>query len=371
MSLIKYKLGELIEISDLRNRDRDNKYTAEDVKGISVQKEFIETKANLKNVSLNSYRIVDPGDFAYVADTSRRGDKISLAFNDSKTTLVVSTIFKVKRVELLDPYYLFMYFNRPEFDRFSRFNSWGSAREIFSWEDFCDIEIHLPSLEIQGKYVKIYKALLANQEVYEQGLEDLKISGDITIEDMKNKYSIEAIGKYIFRGEKNSDGKYENVLGVGGSGFIPPQKKPNKSLKSYRVMKKNAIAYAPPLYNINADAIQLYMGENPSVCSPIYEVVYTKEEKLVSEYLMLWLKRDQFKRYAAFHAMGVRNTFDYNLMEEFEIPIPPLKTQVSISDMYTIYSERKKINEKLKSRIKNMCPILIKGAMEEASREEV
>ena len=147
MGLTRYRLGDLIENSDLRNKDRNNLYQAEDVKGISTSKEFIETKANLKNVSLNSYRVVDPEEFAYVADTSRRGDKISLAFNRLGETLIVSsisTVFRVREAEILNPYYLFMYFNRAEFDRISRFNSWGSARETFSWEDFCDIEIDLP-----------------------------------------------------------------------------------------------------------------------------------------------------------------------------------------------------------------------------------
>ncbi len=134
MSLIKYKLGELLESSDVRNKDRNNQYTAENVKGISTNKEFIETKANLERVSLNSYRVVDPEEFAYVADTSRRGDKISLAFNDTDNAIIVSsisTIFRVKRMDLLDTHYLFMYFNRPEFDRFSRFNSWGLLERLF------------------------------------------------------------------------------------------------------------------------------------------------------------------------------------------------------------------------------------------------
>ena len=69
-----------------------------------------------------------------------------------------------------------MYFNRPEFDRYTRFNSWGSARETFSWEDMCDIDIELPSIEVQQKYVNIYNAMIQNQRCYEQGLEDLKLT---------------------------------------------------------------------------------------------------------------------------------------------------------------------------------------------------
>lgn len=150
MALIKYKLGDLIEQSDERNTE--NKYTLENVKGISIQKIFIETKANMEGVSLKLYKLVKTDDFAYVTVTSRNGEKITLAHNITEDTYIVSSsyiVFRVKRDDLLLSDYLFMHFNRFEFDRFSRFNSWGSARETFSWEDFCDIDIDLPSLEIQ------------------------------------------------------------------------------------------------------------------------------------------------------------------------------------------------------------------------------
>ncbi|MCD3464312.1 restriction endonuclease subunit S [Streptococcus equi subsp. zooepidemicus] len=93
---------------------------------------------------------------------------MSLSYNSSDDEYLVSsisTVFRVKEPELLSSEFLFMYFNRPEFDRFARYNSWGSARETFSWDDMCDIEIDLPPLHIQEKYVAIYKAMLANQKL--------------------------------------------------------------------------------------------------------------------------------------------------------------------------------------------------------------
>lgn len=156
MALTKYKLGDLIEQTD--NRNDQLIYTLDDVKGISIKKNFIETKADMKDVSLKPYKLVNANTFAYVTVTSRNGEKITLAHNTTANTYIVSSsyiVFKVKKTELLLSDYLFMYFNRPEFDRFSRFNSWGSARETFSWEDMCDIDIELPSLEIQQKYVNV------------------------------------------------------------------------------------------------------------------------------------------------------------------------------------------------------------------------
>lgn len=92
-----------------------------------------------------------------------------------------------------------MYFNRPEFDRYSRFNSWGSARETFSWDDMCDMDIELPPIEIQQKYVDVYNAMLANQECYERGLDDLKLTCDAYIEELRRKLPCEPIGPYIER----------------------------------------------------------------------------------------------------------------------------------------------------------------------------
>lgn len=92
-----------------------------------------------------------------------------------------------------------MYFNRSEFDRFSRYNSWGSARETFSWEDFCDIDIDLPPIDIQQKYVDIYNAMISNQECYERGLEDLKLTCDAYIENLRRQMPCEEIGPYITR----------------------------------------------------------------------------------------------------------------------------------------------------------------------------
>ena len=163
MALTKYKLGDLITLSEEKNSE--NKYNVDDVKGASIRKVFIETKANMNGVSLTPYLIVKPDYFAYVPVTSRNGNKITIAHNDTDETYIVSSsyiVFYVSKPDILDSDFLFMFFNRPEFDRYSRFHSWGSAREVFSWDEMCATEIQLPSLEIQRKYVEVFKALLAN-----------------------------------------------------------------------------------------------------------------------------------------------------------------------------------------------------------------
>lgn len=207
MGLTKYKLGELIEPCDARNYE--GIYTLDDIRGISTSKEFIDTKANMDGISLSSYKVVNCQEFAYVADTSRRGDKIAIAFNNSEQAILISsiyTVFCVSRKNILLSDYLFMYFNRPEFDRYARFNSWGSARETFNWEDMCDIEVDLPDLPTQRKYVDIYKAMVATQQSYERGLEDLKLVCDGYIEDLRRKMPCEKIRPYIKQCNERNDG---------------------------------------------------------------------------------------------------------------------------------------------------------------------
>lgn len=367
MALTKYKLEQLIEPCDERNSAE--KYTLDDVKGISTGKEFIDTKANMDGVSLTSYKVVEPGDFAYVADTSRRGEKIAIAFNNSEKAVLISsiyTVFRIFRTDLLLSDYLFMYFNRPEFDRYARFNSWGSARETFDWDTMCDIDLELPDVPVQQKYVDIYKAMVANQQSYEHGLEDLKLVCDGYIEDLRRKMPCEKIEPYIKAvGEKNSDNQITLEQGINiNKEFITPQRS-NSDLSSRVIVRKGQIAYCTQLNNANV-AIALREGDD-CVVSPVYSVIEVIDKnKLLPQYLMLWLIRPEWGRFVYWAATGSAYEFvQYESVCNTEIPIPDIKTQQRIVDIFNVYKTRKQINEKLKSQIKNICPILIRGSLEE------
>ena len=374
MALTKYKIGELIKIEDERNSS--NKYTLNDVKGISIQKIFIETKADMQDVSLTPYILVKPDFFVYVTVTSRNGEKITLAHNTSENTYIVSSsyvVFSISRPDLLNSDYLFMYFNRPEFDRFSRFNSWGSAREVFTWDALCDMEVELPSLTIQQKYVDVYNSMLANQKSYERGLEDLKLVCDAYIEDLRKKYPCEEIGPYITqKSEKNSDKTLDCVMGLSTQKqFREAQSRVNRDeLGGYKIVSPLDIAFVPTTDTWKVLAFAVNTFNKYIVVSPIYEVFSVNQEKLLSQYLAIWLSRDEFDRYARFNSWGsARENFSFEEMESVKIPIPSIEIQQSIVDVYNSYNKRKSINEKLKSQIKEICPILIKGSIEEAKKE--
>lgn len=373
MALTKYKLGELVELSNERNKEHI--FDIKDVKGISIQKVFIETKADMTGVSLSPYYLVKPDDFAYVTVTSRNGEKITLAHNDSDRTYIISSsyiVFRVKREDVLLSDYLFMIFNRPEFDRFARFNSWGSARETFTWDDFCDIELNLPPLSIQQKYVDVYQALLANQKNYEEGLDDLKLTCDAYIEELRRKIPCQKIGPFLERHDvRNGKDGTTNVMGISTSKEFrqPTSKVDKKKLSNYKVVKPGQIGFVQTTHNEKVFAYAFNNTDKDIVISPVDEVFSTDEKVLLPEYLCMWFNRKEFDRYARFHSWGsARETFTWNDLIQVQIPIPDLKLQKSVTDIYKAYKSRKYINGSLKERIKKICPILIKGSLDEGER---
>ena len=171
----KLKIGEFIEVCDERNSE--GIYTLKNLRGVSIEKKFIDTKADMAGVSLEPYIVVKPDYFVFVPVTSRNGEKITLAINDSEDTYIVSsayTVFRVKDTKTLLPEYLFMYFNRPEFDRYARFNSWGSAREVFTMDDMNDVAIPIPDISVQREIVNIHKCYIERQRIAEALKEQLK-----------------------------------------------------------------------------------------------------------------------------------------------------------------------------------------------------
>lgn len=369
MALSKYKLGELIEQCDQRNFD--NEYILDDVRGISTGKEFISTKANMDGVSLLTYKVVAQREFAYVADTSRRGEKIAIAFNTGDKPILISsiyTVFRVSQNENLVSDYLFMFFNRPEFDRYARFNSWGSARETFDWDTLCDIDIELPDLPTQQKYVDIYNAMVANQQAYERGLDDLKLTCDAYIEDLRRKMPCEKIGSYIEEcNEKNENNEISLFQGVNVDHIFTDPKRVAENSENGSVVRTGQFAFNKVMKAHNTK-LPVALREGPDcVVSNSYQVFeVTDKNKLLPKYLLLWLNRSETQRYAGFISFGTtRDIFSFEDMCELSIPMPSAQVQQNIVDIFSIYQSRRNINEQLKVQIKNICPILIKGSLEE------
>lgn len=375
MGLSKYKFRELLQESFRKNQDLE--FDISYVRGISNNKQITSTKANVDEAIIRKFYIVNPGEFVYNPRTTRMGDKVGLGFNNTETPLLFSfnnIAFFIKETAkaTILPEYLYMYFNRPEFDRYAMINGWGSATELFSFEEMCDIEINLPPIDIQRKYVAVYNAMLANQQSYERGLEDLKLTCDAYIEELRRNIPSVAIGKYLIPSDERNtlNLSADSVRGLSVSkDMIETKANMNGvSVSNYKIVPPRYIAYVSDTSR-RGDKMSLGFNRTKEtfLVSSISTVFKTDTRYLLPEFLMLYICRDEFDRYARFHSWGsARETFDWDEMCDVRIPIPAIEIQQDIVNIYEAYLTRKEINEKLKTQIKDLCPILIKGSIEEA-----
>lgn len=364
------KLGDYIRRSTCNNTNL--KYGEEFIVGVSNQGIFTEPKGNVAGVNLKPYKIVTSGAFVY---NPSRLDLGSIAYR-TDGICIVSHLYQIfylneEGEKIINPNYLFMYFRRKEFYREVTFRNFGSQRPEFNLNDMSEIEIELPSIEIQNKYVEIYNAMVENQKSYETGLEDLKLVCDSYIENLRKEVELEKIGPLIKRHDvKNGKDGTQNVMGISvNKEFRVPTSKVDRSkLSNYKVVKPRQIAFVQTTHNEKVFAYAFNNTDEDIVVSSVNEVFSTDESKLLPEFLAMFFNRTEFDRYARYHSWGsARETFTWNDLIEVEIPIPDISVQKAIADIYTVYKERKEINERLKLQLKDICPILIKGSLQDAN----
>ena len=363
------QLGEYIESCEERNSD--GKYTLDDVRGISTDKKFIPTKANMDGVSLTSYKVVNPNEFAYVADTSRRGDKIALALNSTSTAVLISSIyttFRSKDIKKLLPDYLYLIMCRSEFDRYSRFNSWGSARETFDWSEFCRTEIPLPSIEVQQELVDTYNGLKALAEQNEALIEPLSKACEAFIVDCKTKYPEVKLGEYIEEFDKrNNAGCEYPFYGINKDKtfILTVADTNNLDNTKYKVVSRGDFVFSGMQTGRDVCIrIALYDGVNSIIISPAYTTFKVKDDaKIMPQYLFLQFKRFEMDRYGWFLSDGsIRSNLEWERFCEIKLPLPPMEIQRSIVNLYNCLEEAKKIASEAREKLKTLCPALVQRA---------
>ena len=373
MGLTKYKLGELIELVEETNSL--GKFGPKDVRGMTITKEIIPTKADVTNTDLQKFLVVHPNEFVFNPRT--HGKKIGFGYNNTKESFLISwnnIAFRVKpdALNTVIPSYLFLHFNREEWDREACFCSWGSSTEVFSWEALCDMNLTLPSIEQQQKYVDVYMALQKNLEAYQSKVDELKLVCDGYLDKLKNENENIKIGEFI---EQNDDRNSNNTYTLDDLRGISIQKKfieskadmLNVSLKPYILVKPGFFAFVP-VTSRNGDKITLAYNDSAKtyIVSSSYVVFSVKnKKKLDSDYLFMYFNRPEFDRYARFHSWGsAREIFTMEDMNNVAIPIPDISVQREIVNIHKCYIERQRIAEKLKEQLNNLCPILIKGSLD-------
>lgn len=371
MGLTKYTLGDLLD----RNTEFNDQlnYGISSVRGVLNTKGIADTKVNVEERDLSKFLVVRPGGFIF---NHRVHDKLGLGYNTSDVVYIFTNDYVSFYVKpelagnVLLPDYLYIWYLRPEFDRYMLFKTYGSATLFFSWDNMCELEIKLPDISIQQKYVDIYKAMVDNQQSYERGLEDLKLTLDAELDRIKHSSPVRPVGDLLQEIDaRNADGSIEEVQGINiFKQFMPSVADTNGvNLSNYKVVKKGQFAYSGMQTGRDeCIRIALFDQEDPIIISPAYSVFEVKDKSVLAEYIMMWFSRAESDRRGWFMSdASIRTNLDLDRFYEIKIPVPDKKMQDSIVELYSAYIARRKICEQLKAQIKDICPILIKGAMEE------
>lgn len=366
MALIKYKFGDFIA-------QRREKYDGNDILSIfGVSRDgFISPKQEDADISI--YNVFYKNDFVF---NPARMELNSIALNINFDKAICSSlyeIFYITRTDIVIPEYLNLFIKRDEFARKCWFEAIGSARNYFRIANLSEFEIFLPPLPIQQKYVDIYKAMVENQQTYERGLEDLKKSFEVLIDKYKHHANKKAVGNILNEIDcRNNDSSIKDVQGINiTKQFMPSVANTFEvDLSKYKLVKNGQFAFSGMQTGRDeCIRIALYRGEEPIIISPAYTVLEVQDKSVLAEYIMMWFSRKEIDRLGWFYSdASIRTNLDMDRFYEIKIPVPDTKIQQSIVNIYNAYNKRKEISEKLKAQIKEICPILIKGSIEEAKR---
>lgn len=361
----KYKLGEYIERSTANNHSL--KYKEDLIVGVTSEGVFSLPKGNVQGVDLKPYKIVNNGDFVY---NPSRFDLGSIAYR-TEGLCIVSHLYQIfhlneKGKEMIDPIWLFIYLRRNEFRREVTFRNFGSQRPEFNFNDLSDIELPLPSIEQQRKYVDVYLALQNNLAAYQSKVEDLKLVCDGYIEDLRRNFGAEPIGPYL----RSIDERNNNLLvtltqGVDVNMQFIPAKREAEDQEGTKIVRTGQFAFNKVVKS-NGTKLPIALREGSDcVISSSYEVFeVVDKEKLLPEYLMLWLSRSETHRQCGYRSYGTtRDVFPFEDLCKLQFPIPNIETQKDIANIYKCYIERQRIAEALKEQLKKICPVLIRGSL--------
>ncbi|MEO2070322.1 MAG: restriction endonuclease subunit S [Zunongwangia sp.] len=368
-------IGKYIQLVDNRNKN----LSVTNLLGINITKNFMPSVANVSGTDLSKYKIIQKGQFAYSAMQVGRDETIRIALYTDDEPAIISPAYSV--IEVIDenellPEYMMMWFQRPESDRYGWFISDSSVRASLDYERLCEIEIPIPHIDEQRKYVNLYKGLLNNQKTYENSLDDLQLICNSYMDTLKSKF-LEPIGDLVeLVDNRNSDGSNTNLLGINvNKVFMPSKAKTTESnLVKYKLISKGEFAYsAMQVGRDETVRVVLYSFDESAIISPAYSVFKVKDDvELLPEFLMLWFYRPEFNRFGWFISdSSVRASLEWERFCEINVPVPNIKIQEAIVTIYHTLEARKRINEQLKDSIKPLCPVLMRGVVEKLESEKM
>ena len=360
------RLGDYIEQCDKRNTDL--RYDISFVMGMTITKEIISTKANLEGNDLSKFKIVDPGEFVFNPRT--HGKRIGLGLNNTNKAFLISwnnIAFRIAYKDKLLPNYLYLYFNRDEWDRYACFNSWGSSTEVFTWNELCRMEIPLPSVAEQQKVVNVWRAFREIKEQNEAKAAPLMQLCQSYIQEIRKKNNVRnyRIGNAIEVIDKtNKDSSPYEVLGLNNNKMFMPTVASMDTINTskYKIIRKGEFAFSGMQTGRDkCIRIALYDEDIPALISPAYTTfILDKKEPILPEYFMMIFKNSEMDRLGWFYSdSSVRANLDWNRFIDIEIPLPLIEVQQAIVNIYKCANEARQIAEEADRLSREVCPALL------------
>lgn len=368
------RIGDYIQLVSNRN----SAWSITNLLGVNIYKNFMPSVANTSGVDLSKYKIIRKGQFATNIMHVNRDEILPVALYQNEEPSIVSPAymtFKVIDENLLLPDFLMMEFQRPEFDRRAWTYCDSSVRGGLEWERFCEIQIPIPDIDEQRKFVAIYSGLLTNQKTYQNSLEDLRLICNSAMDKLKhidNQQPLSELVKLVDKRNKNKT--ISNLLGINVDKVFMPSKANvgETDLSKYKIVHIEQFAYsAMQVGRDETVRVVLYSSKEPAIISPAYLVFEVIDKTTVlPEFLMLWFYRPEFNRYGWFISdSSVRASLEWGRFKEIKIPVPDIKIQEAIVTIYHALETRKRINEQLKNTVKPLCPVLMRGVVENLENE--
>ena len=372
------KLGDYIQPVDVRNSDLKVSHLL----GLSINKCFIESIANTIGTDFRPYKIVKKGQFAYGPVTSRNGEKITIALLEEPECIISSSyaVFEITDTSKLLPEYLMLWFSRPEFDRYARYKSHGSVREIFDWDEMCRVELPVPPLNEQQKIVDTYNAITnririkqkINENILKQGIQIVQNfvgnaiysnKTDSEIEEIKSSLPINqkmiTIKEFCMNTKSGStpsrteidywkngniswlkSGEVHNNVTVETEEYITKKATEETSAK---LLPENTVLMA--MYGVTAGEVG-YLGIEATTNQAICGMICNSIED--ATYLYFALLQNQ-KEISSLANGGAQNNLSKELIENLKIVIPEniseLKLNVLVQNLILNTKELQKLNQ--------------------------
>lgn len=376
MGLSKIKIGIFVE--QYNEACGIAKLTLDDVSGINRDKEFFEPSKQV-GADTSKYKVVPPDYFACNLMHVGRDVVLPIALNHSGKKKYVSpayTVFKINDESVILREYFFLLLNSKERDRYFWFHTDSSVRDGMEWSTFCDLEIEVPDISVQRKYVDIYLGGQENLNALQKGVEELQRTYLSCMDNIKKSAPLLRLGDHITQlFEKNDNEKLgiDRVRGVSNTKEIQRTKAnvSMRDLSTFLVIRRNQFVFNRRTTR-NGERLGLGFNDTdePLLFTNDYVAFEIRDtDVLLPEYLYLYFKRDEFDRYVRYNSWGsATEFFNWEDMQEVRVPVPDISTQKALADIYWIHKKRRELAERLEKQQKDVCPILVRGAIEEGGR---